>query len=98
MGRYGLGSSDTTPAKIIAVRGNPRLLSQKNHFTVGIVDGVTFTSLPEVEEIPLGGESTYEAKFYGLGADGTVGAFNRNSVKIIGNNTNKILSGLLLLL
>ena len=60
----------------------------KNHFTVGIVDDVTFTSLPEKEEIALGGEGTFEAKFYGLGADGTVGA-NKNSVKIIGDNTNK---------
>ena len=60
----------------------------KDHFTVGIVDDVTFTSLPEVEEIPLGDKSTFEAKFYGLGADGTVGA-NKNSVKIIGDNTNK---------
>ena len=66
-GRYGLGSSDTTPAKIIAVYDNLELPEPKNHFTVGIVDDVTFTSLPEVEEIPLGGESTYEAKFYGLG-------------------------------
>jgi len=60
----------------------------KDHFTVGIVDDVTFTSLPEVEEIPLGGEGMFEAKFYGLGADGTVGA-NKNSVKIIGDNTDK---------
>ena len=86
-GRYGLGSSDTTPAKIISVFNNLELPMPKNHFTVGIVD-VTFTSLPEVEEIPLGGEGLYEAKFYGLGADGTVGA-NKNSVQIIGNNTNK---------
>ena len=87
-GRYGLGSSDTTPAKIIAVYDNLELPEPKNHFTVGIVDDVTFTSLPEVEEIPLGGESTYEAKFYGLGADGTVGA-NKNSIKIIGDHTDK---------
>ncbi|MFC2776316.1 pyruvate:ferredoxin (flavodoxin) oxidoreductase [Segatella oulorum] len=87
-GRYGLGSSDTTPAKIISVFNNLELPMPKNHFTVGIVDDVTFTSLPEVEEIPLGGEGLYEAKFYGLGADGTVGA-NKNSVQIIGNNTNK---------
>ena len=87
-GRYGLGSSDTTPAKIISVFNNLELPEPKNHFTVGIVDDVTFTSLPEVEEIPMGGEGLYEAKFYGLGADGTVGA-NKNSVQIIGNNTNK---------
>lgn len=66
-GRYGLGSSDTTPAKIIAVFNNLELPEPKNHFTVGIVDDVTFTSLPEVEEIPMGGDSLFEAKFYGLG-------------------------------
>lgn len=87
-GRYGLGSADTTPAKIISVFNNLELPEPKNHFTVGIVDDVTFTSLPEVEEIPMGGEGMFEAKFYGLGADGTVGA-NKNSVQIIGNNTNK---------
>ena len=87
-GRYGLGSSDTTPAKIVAVFKNLELPQPKNHFTVGIVDDVTFTSLPEEEEIPMGGDDLFEAKFYGLGADGTVGA-NKNSVQIIGNNTNK---------
>ena len=87
-GRYGLGSSDTTPAKIVAVYKNLELPQPKNHFTVGIVDDVTFTSLPEEEEIPMGGDDLFEAKFYGLGADGTVGA-NKNSVQIIGNNTNK---------
>ncbi len=87
-GRYGLGSSDTTPAKIISVFNNLELPEPKNHFTVGIVDDVTFTSLPQVEEIPMGGDDLFEAKFYGLGADGTVGA-NKNSVKIIGENTNK---------
>lgn len=87
-GRYGLGSADITPANIISVYNNLELPEPKNHFTVGIVDDVTFTSLPAVEEIPLGAEGTFEAKFYGLGADGTVGA-NKNSVKIIGDNTNK---------
>ena len=87
-GRYGLGSSDTTPAKIISVFNNLELPEPKNHFTVGIVDDVTFTSLPEVAEIPMGGDSLFEAKFFGLGSDGTVGA-NKNSVQIIGNNTNK---------
>ena len=67
-GRYGLGSSDTTPAKIIAVFNNLALPEPKNHFTVGIVDDVTFTSLPEVEEMALGGEGMFQAKFYGLGA------------------------------
>ena len=87
-GRYGLGSSDTTPAKIIAVFKNLELPEPKNHFTVGIVDDVTFTSLPEEEEVPMGSKSVFEAKFYGIGSDGTVGA-NKNSVQIIGNNTNK---------
>ena len=87
-GRYGLGSNDTTPAVIISVFNNLKLNEPKNHFTVGIVDDVTFTSLPKVEEMALGGEGMFEAKFYGLGADGTVGA-NKNSVKIIGDNTDK---------
>ena len=87
-GRYGLSSKDTTPAQILAVYENLALAMPKNHFTIGIVDDVTFTSLPQKEEIALGGAGMYEAKFYGLGADGTVGA-NKNSVKIIGDNTNK---------
>ena len=87
-GRYGLASKDTTPAQIIAVYENLALPQPKDHFTLGIVDDVTFTSLPMKEEIALGGEGMYEAKFYGLGADGTVGA-NKNSIKIIGDNTNK---------
>ncbi len=87
-GRYGLGSNDTTPAQILAVYENLAMAEPKNHFTLGIVDDVTFTSLPKKEEIALGGEGMFEAKFYGLGADGTVGA-NKNSVKIIGDNTNK---------
>ena len=87
-GRYGLASKDTTPAQIISVFENLALPQPKTGFTVGIIDDVTFTSLPPVEEIALSGESTYEAKFYGLGADGTVGA-NKNSVKIIGENTPK---------
>ena len=87
-GRYGLSSKDTTPAQIISVFENLALNEPKNHFTVGIVDDVTFTSLPMKEEIALGGEGMFAAKFYGLGADGTVGA-NKNSVKIIGDNTDK---------
>ena len=87
-GRYGLGSSDTTPGHIISVFNNLELPEPKNHFTVGIVDDVTYTSLPMIEEVPMGGEGIFEAKFYGLGADGTVGA-NKNSVKIIGDNTDK---------
>ena len=87
-GRYGLGSNDTTPAQILAVYENLALPEPKNQFTLGIVDDVTFTSLPQKEEVAMGGEGMFEAKFYGLGADGTVGA-NKNSVKIIGDNTNK---------
>ncbi len=87
-GRYGLGSKDTTPAQILAVYENLAMAMPKNQFTIGIEDDVTFTSLPKKEEIALGGEGMFEAKFYGLGADGTVGA-NKNSVKIIGDNTNK---------
>ena len=87
-GRYGLGSSDVTPTIILSVYENLELPEPKNHFTLGIVDDVTFLSLPLKEEMALGGEGIFEAKFFGLGADGTVGA-NKNSVKIIGDNTNK---------
>ena len=87
-GRYGLGSKDTTPAQILAVYENLSLPVPKNQFTIGIEDDVTFASLPQKEEIALGGEGLFQAKFYGLGADGTVGA-NKNSVKIIGDNTDK---------
>ena len=87
-GRYGLGSKDTTPAQILSVYENLALPQPKDRFTIGIVDDVTFTSLPQKEEIALGGDGMFEAKFYGLGADGTVGA-NKNSVKIIGDNTDK---------
>ena len=87
-GRYGLASKDTTPTQILSVYENLSLPEPKNHFTIGIVDDVTFTSLPPKEELALGGEGIFEAKFYGLGADGTVGA-NKNAVKIIGDNTDK---------
>ena len=87
-GRYGLSSKDFTPAQVLAVYKNLELPTPKNRFTVGIVDDVTFTSLPLEEEISLGGKGIYEAKFYGLGADGTVGA-NKNSIKIIGDNSDK---------
>ena len=86
-GRYGLGSKDTTPAQILAVYENLAMALPKDWFTIGIEDDVTFTSLPKKEEIALDADM-FEAKFYGLGADGTVGA-NKNSVKIIGDNTNK---------
>ncbi len=87
-GRYGLGSKDTTPAQILAVYENLSLPMPKNQFTLGIEDDVTFSSLPQKEEIAMGGDGIFQAKFYGLGADGTVGA-NKNSVKIIGDNTDK---------
>ncbi len=85
-GRYGLSSKDTTPAQILAVYKNLGMNMPKDQFTVGIVDDVTFTSLPQEENLVFDG--AFEAKFYGLGADGTVGA-NKNSVKIIGENTDK---------
>ena len=87
-GRYGLGSNDTTPAQIIAAYENLALPMPKNHFTLGVEDDVTFTSLPVGEEVAMGGKGMFQAKFYGLGADGTVGA-NKNSVKIIGETTDK---------
>ncbi|NVN96062.1 MAG: pyruvate:ferredoxin (flavodoxin) oxidoreductase [Bacteroidetes bacterium] len=87
-GRYGLSSKDTTPAQIIAVYENMKLKESKNQFTVGIVDDVTFRSLPLLPEISLATKGTFEAKFYGLGSDGTVGA-NKNSIKIIGDTTDK---------
>ena len=87
-GRYGLGSKDTTPAQILSVYENLALPMPKNQFTIGIEDDVTFASLPMKEEVAMGGAGMFQAKFYGLGADGTVGA-NKNSVKIIGDNTDK---------
>ncbi|MGC8765539.1 MAG: pyruvate:ferredoxin (flavodoxin) oxidoreductase [Brevinematia bacterium] len=87
-GRYGLSSKDTTPEQLIAVFENLKLKEPKNGFTVGIVDDVTFLSLPVGESVNVAPAGTYEAKFYGIGSDGTVGA-NKNSIKIIGDNTNK---------
>ncbi|HPN21210.1 MAG TPA: pyruvate:ferredoxin (flavodoxin) oxidoreductase [Tenuifilaceae bacterium] len=87
-GRYGLSSKDTTPAQMIAVFDNLKMKEPKNQFTVGIIDDVTFKSLPVGAEINLASKGTFQAKFYGLGSDGTVGA-NKNSIKIIGDNTDK---------
>ena len=87
-GRFGLSSKDTTPAQILSVYENLALPEPKNGFTVGINDDVTFLSLPQLPEISVGDEGMFQAKFFGLGADGTVGA-NKNSVKIIGDNTDK---------
>lgn len=86
-GRYGLSSKDTTPGQIVSVFRNLELPEPKDHFTIGIVDDVTFTSLPVVEDPELD-NGAYECMFYGLGSDGTVGA-NKNSIKIIGDNTDK---------
>ena len=82
-GRYGLGSKDTTPAQIVAVYGN----TEKKRFTIGIEDDVTNLSLPLGEALVTTPEGTTNCKFWGLGADGTVGA-NKNSIKIIGDNTD----------
>ncbi|MEI6900041.1 MAG: pyruvate:ferredoxin (flavodoxin) oxidoreductase, partial [Bacteroidota bacterium] len=87
-GRYGLSSKDTTPIQIISVFDNLKAKEPKNHFTIGIVDDVTFHSLPLLPEISIESKGTYSAKFFGIGSDGTVGA-NKNSIKIIGENTDK---------
>ena len=87
-GRYGLSSKDTTPSQILSVYENMKLSQPKNLFSVGIVDDVTFQSLPVLPEINVALPGTYSAKFYGLGSDGTVGA-NKNSIKIIGDTTDK---------
>ncbi len=87
-GRYGLSSKNTTPAMMISVFDNLASDNPKNRFTVGIDDDVKHTSLPILPEISVAPEGTFEAKFYGLGADGTVGA-NKNSIKIIGGSTDK---------
>ena len=86
-GRYGLSSKDTTPAQIVAVYDNLALKAPKADFTIGIVDDVTFKSLPVKEEISIVKPGTTECKFYGLGSDGTVGA-NKNTIKIIGSHTD----------
>ena len=91
-GRYGLSSKDTTPATIVSVYENLELAEPKDGFTIGIVDDVTFKSLPAKEEISIVKPGTTECKFYGLGSDGTVGA-NKNTIKIIGEHTNKYCQG-----
>ncbi|MBN2172672.1 MAG: pyruvate:ferredoxin (flavodoxin) oxidoreductase [Bacteroidales bacterium] len=91
-GRYGLSSKDTTPAHIIAVFENLRQKEPRNRFTISINDDVKNSSLPLLDPVRVTPKGTYEAKFYGLGADGTVGA-NKNSIKIIGDNTNKYAQG-----
>ena len=91
-GRYGLSSKDTSPAQIVAVFDNLELSEPKNDFTIGIVDDVTFKSLPIKNEISIVKPGTTECKFFGLGSDGTVGA-NKNTIKIIGTHTDKYCQG-----
>lgn len=91
-GRYGLGSKDTRPSQIIAVFDNLKSNSPKDHFTIGIVDDVTNTSLPETNIVDTTPEGTISCKFWGLGSDGTVGA-NKSAIKIIGDNTGLYAQG-----
>ena len=86
-GRYGLGSKDTRPSQILSVFDNLKGESPKDHFTIGIVDDITGTSLPEGEMIETSPAGTISCKFWGLGSDGTVGA-NKSAIKIIGDNTS----------
>ena len=86
-GRYGLSSKDTTPGQMLAVFDNLKLDAPKTNFTVGIVDDVTFTSLPLTKEIDTSPAGQTSAEFWGMGSDGTVGA-NKNSIKIIGHATD----------
>ena len=86
-GRYGLGSKEFNPAMVLAVYENMKSKSPRNHFTVGISDDVTNTSLEVGESLDVTPEGTVQCKFWGLGADGTVGA-NKSAIKIIGDNTD----------
>ncbi|MGL4562786.1 MAG: pyruvate:ferredoxin (flavodoxin) oxidoreductase [Brevinema sp.] len=91
-GRAGLSSKDVTPGQMLSIFENLALKEPKNDFTIGIVDDVTFKSLPITEEMNVIPEGTIECKFYGLGADGTVGA-NKNSISIIGDHTDLNIQG-----
>lgn len=91
-GRYGLGSKDTRPSHILAVFNNLKQENPKDNFTIGINDDVSYTSLPEAEEIETTPEGTISCKFWGLGSDGTVGA-NKSAIKIIGDNTDLYAQG-----
>ncbi len=91
-GRYGLSSKQFTPSMAKAVFENLKKDQPKNNFTVGIVDDLTRTSLPESENIDTAPESMVRCKFWGIGGDGTVGA-NKNAIKIIGDNTPKYAQG-----
>lgn len=91
-GRYGLSSKDTTPSQIISVFNNLKNNDPKDNFTIGIVDDVTFTSLPEEDIIDTTPEGTISCRIWGLGSDGTVGA-NKTAIKIIGDNTDLQVQG-----
>jgi pyruvate-ferredoxin/flavodoxin oxidoreductase len=91
-GRYGLGSKDTTPAQILAVFESLKYEDLKNRFTIGIVDDVTYTSLPVGKEIDVTAQGTISCKFFGFGSDGTVGA-NKSTIKIIGDKTELYAQG-----
>ena len=91
-GRYGLGSKEFTPTMVKQVYDNLKLDEPKNHFTVGIIDDVMNTSLPEGDFVNAAPEGMICCKFFGLGSDGTVGA-NKNSIKIIGDHTNMFAQG-----
>ncbi|RMF50607.1 MAG: pyruvate:ferredoxin (flavodoxin) oxidoreductase, partial [Chloroflexota bacterium] len=91
-GRYGLSSKEFTPAMVKAIYENLAQPKPKNHFTIGIIDDVSHTSLAFDPDFSIEPETTVRALFYGLGADGTVGA-NKNSIKIIGENTDNYAQG-----
>ena len=91
-GRYGLGSKEFNPSMIYAVYKNLELAQPKNHFTVGIYDDLTNSSLDFSEQYNAAPKGTVSCKFWGLGSDGTVGA-NKNSIKIIGDHTDKYVQG-----
>jgi pyruvate-ferredoxin/flavodoxin oxidoreductase len=91
-GRYGMGSKDFTPTMAKAVFDNLKMAEPKKHFTVGITDDVTFTSLPLGEPIDASPKGVVRCKFWGIGGDGTVGA-NKDAIKIIGNNTGMYTQG-----
>ncbi len=86
-GRYGLGSKDTTPSQILAVFNNLQALEPKDRFTIGIMDDLTHSSLPEGEPLDITPAGTIACKFWGLGSDGTVGA-NQEAIRIIGDHTD----------
>lgn len=91
-GRYGLGSKEFNPTMVKAIYDNLAAKEPKNHFTVGIVDDVSYTSLEPKEFVDAAPKGVRRCKFYGLGSDGTVGA-NKNSIKIIGDHTDMYAQG-----